>query len=160
MPQLLAGVLELAPQTPVPPSFMQTITKPWHCGVLTSPAQGSVKTILCQALVASLSLSLYLVQSQWSGRWQGSCWARGEWEILSHCPAENRRVKSAPAPKWYMLFLTLRDPYLQGLADLLHTQCVLDEFDTELEGRQEEGGQREEHTLPPPSHNSTTLSIP
>lgn len=81
MPQLSAGVLGLTPQNPVPPSFMQMMTKPWHCGVLASPAQGSVKTLLCQALVAPLSLAA-LVQFQWSGSWQGSCWARSEWEIL------------------------------------------------------------------------------
>lgn len=83
MAQLSARVLGLAPQNAVPPNFMQMMTKPWDCGVLASPAQESVKTLLCRVLVAPLSLAA-LVQSQWSGSWQGSCWARGEWEIPPH----------------------------------------------------------------------------
>lgn len=124
------------------------------------PCSGHVKTLLCQALVAPLSLAS-LVQSQWSGSWQGSCWARGEWEILPHCPAENRRVKSAPAPKLYRLFLTLCDPSGVTLTCRASQTCStlsvsLMNLTQSWKADRERVGREGDTTLPSPR---TTLSI-
>lgn len=52
-----AGTMRV-PRNPVPPSFMQMMTRPWHWEALDSPAHGSVRALSCKAGVALMSLAL------------------------------------------------------------------------------------------------------